>query len=359
VALSFRRLEDHPELWAAELGIPREAIELYRGCEVVDLHLDSFIWTRVFGYDLTRRHGLGAFGGRFYSQVDLPRVREARITGGIWVITTNPARGKAGRARAFGENVARLRAILESCTDDVSVVRNIREYQQARRLGRHAAFLGIQGGNALDRDQTALDLIPDDLIIKITLVHLSSSSLGTTSSPLAGRRGQDGLTAFGKEYVRRLNQRRIFVDLAHVSRKGFYDAVEIHDRSQPLLVSHTGVSGVRPHWRNVDDEQIRAVADTGGVVAVMYQSSFLGPSLLNGRPEWVVDHLEHIAKVAGEDVPALGSDWDGAIIPPAGLRSCLELPRLVAIMLQRRWSERRIRKTLGENYLRALAALRP
>jgi membrane dipeptidase len=171
-------------------------------------------------------------------------------------------------------------------------------------------------------------------------------------------RGDQGLTAFGKDYVRRMNARRIFVDLAHINRKGFFEAVEVHDRSQPLIVSHTGVTGVRPHWRNIDDEQIRAVADTGGVVAVMYQSSFLGDSM-NGEASWVVDHLEHIVKVAGEDVPALGSDWDGAIIPPRGLRDCRELPRLVAIMLERGWTETRVRKVLGDNYLRALAALRP
>ena len=76
--------------------------------------------------------------------------------------------------------------------------------------------------------------------------------------------GDQGLTDRGREYVRRLNDARVFVDLAHVSREGFFDAVAVHDRSQPLIVTHTGVAGVHPHWRNLDDEQLRAIADTGG-----------------------------------------------------------------------------------------------
>src|SRR5690606_3079160 len=79
-----------PAAWARELGISREAVELYLASDVLDLHVDSFIWTRIFGYDLRKRHGYGPTGGRFLSMVDLPRVREARLTGATWVITTNP-----------------------------------------------------------------------------------------------------------------------------------------------------------------------------------------------------------------------------------------------------------------------------
>ncbi len=91
----------------------------------------------------------------------------------------------------------------------------------------------------------------------------------------------------------------------------------------------------------------------------MYQSSFLGDSMLGGRASWIVDHREHIAKVAGDDFCSLGSDWDGAIVPPRDMPTCLELPRLVQIMLQRKWRPDAIKKALGGNFLRALAALRP
>ena len=353
--------EDHardPAAWAKSLDVSREAIDLYLDSDVIDLHIDSFIWTRIFGYDLTRRHDHGVFGARFYSQSDLPRIREARVTGGIWVITTNPFRPAVERERIFVDNLAKLRAILESCPADVAIVRNVREYEAARAAGKHAAWIGIQGGNALDHRPESLDLIPDGLVVRITLVHLSTSALGGTSAPY-GKHGKDeGLSRAGKEYVERLNAKRIFVDLAHISRRGFFDVVEVHDPSQPLIVTHTGITGAFEHWRNVDDHQLRAIADTGGTVGVMYQSSFLGDAMLGGKASRIVDHLAHIVETVGEDHASLGSDWDGAIVTPRDMPTVLELPRVVQIMLDRGFGTERIRKILGKNFLRSLALLR-
>ncbi len=125
------------------------------------------------------------------------------------------------------------------------------------------------------------------------------------------------------------------------------------------MVSHTGVAGVTPHWRNVDDEQLRAVAATGGVVGIMYAAAFLGDPFLGGAAASIVAHLAHIIAVVGDDHAALGSDWDGAIVTPRDMPTCLELPRLVQLMLGRGWSAVRIHKLLGGNFLRALGALRP
>lgn len=344
-------------LSAESLGISKDALDLYRASDVIDLHIDTFIWTRIFGYDLRKKHGRGLLGARFFGQVDLPRIREAEIKGGIWVITTNPLPTKERRANAFTKNLAKLTSILESVPNEAILVRTASDYRRAREKGLHAAWLGIQGGNALDRDEQALDLAGDS-IVRITLVHLSSSSLGTTSSPLRGSSAR-GLTDLGRDYVKRLNQKKIFVDLAHISRKGFFDAVEVHDPSQPLIVTHTGVSGVHPHWRNLDDDQIRAIAKTGGTIGVMYQASFLGDPFFSGRAETVVRHLEHIIRVTGEDHASLGSDWDGMIVPPTDLATCSELPKLVQFMLERKWSDTRIQKVLGGNFLRALAMIRP
>ncbi len=122
-----------------------------------------------------------------------------------------------------------------------------------------------------------LDRVPDD-VCRITVVHLSNSTLGDTSSPLG--RTRTGLTDTGRDYVRRLNARRIVVDLAHISAKGFWQALEVHDRTQPAIVSHTGMRGVNDMWRNVDDAQVKAIADLGGVVGAIYHSSF------NGEPFW-------------------------------------------------------------------------
>lgn len=354
--LSYTDHRADPEAWARELGISAEAVRLHLDADVIDLHLDSFIWTRVYGYDLRARHGSGLFGGDFLSQADVPRLLEAGVTGATWSITTNPLRTAGGRARAFAANLSRLRRIIASMPEQVALVRDLSGYRAARAAGRHAAFVGVQGGNAVDASPESIDLLDAD-VLRVTLVHLSSSRIGTTSSPLS--RGRDGgLTDFGRETVRRLNGRRILVDLAHIGRRGFFDAVAAHDRTQPLVVTHTGVCGVHRHWRNLDDDQLRAIADTGGTIGIMFQSSFLDGRAIGTPSRAVVDHLAHVVEVVGEDHASIGSDFDGAIVPPDDLRSCLELPRLVQHMLDRGWSDGRVRKILGGNFLRVLGDLR-
>jgi membrane dipeptidase len=346
-----------PESWARELEIPREAVELYLDSEVIDLHIDSFIWHRVFGYDLTRYHDRGVLGARFYSQVDFPRALEANLAGATWVITTNPLRGGESRRDAIVSNITELKELLESVSEQFQLVTGYAEYCAARAAGKHAVFLGIQGGNALDHDPYALNLI-DRSVLRITLVHLSSSALGTTSSPM--RLGKDhGLTDRGRDYVRQLNAKRIFVDLAHISPRGFWDAVEVHDPAQPLIVTHTGVRAVFDHWRNLDDHQLRAIADSGGTIGVMYHTPFLSRRPRHEGAAAIVRHLEHIVRTVGEDHASLGSDWDGAIITPRDMPTVLELPRLVALMLERGWQTGVIQKVLGKNFLRTLRLLRP
>ena len=355
--LDWRDRRTDRDAWARDLGVSREAIDVYLASDVIDLHVDSFIWTRVFGYDLRRRHGHGLLGARAYSMVDFPRVREAQLSGAIWVITTNPLQPADRRPDVLLENVRRLQGILESVPQDFAVVRNVAEYRRARAADKHAAFIGIQGGNALDRDPDSLDLIPDDLVVRITLVHLTNSGLGVTSAPKRSRRGE-GLTERGRDYVRRMNEKRILVDLAHINREGFFDAIAVHDRSLPFLVTHTGVAGVHRHWRNLDDAQLRAVADAGGTVGIMYHAPFLGDPWAGGHAETIVRHVAHVVDTVGEDHASIGSDYDGAINPPRDMPTILELPRLVEAMLRRGWGAERIGKILGGNFLRVVEAVR-
>jgi membrane dipeptidase len=345
-----------PAGWANELGISREAVELYLDSDVIDLHVDSFIWQRILGYDLRRRHGRGVFGGWFYSQVDLPRLREASITGATWVITTNPLKDERARAETLEQNLRELTELFASVSEECAIVRNVREYRAAQKLGKHAAFIGIQGGNALPTQTDARARLLDDRILRVTLVHLTSSGLGTTSAPSLG--ADAGLSREGAELVEDLDDRKILPDLAHLSRKTFWDVSRIRDPSRPLLVSHTGIDAVYPCWRNLDDAQLRRVAETGGTVGIMYHTYFLAPRFATARAEAIVRHIDHVIETVGEDHVSLGSDWDGAITPPRDMRTCLELPRLVELMLHKKYSAERIQKVLGRNFLRVLELVR-
>ncbi len=331
-----------------------EAQALLRECEVVDLHVETFIPMRLVGYDVRRRHR-PFLGGRFFGHLDLPRIDESGLGGAMWSITTNFLRSAAGRYRTLHENLRSLRQRLEE-TGRVAVVRTASEYRAARRAGRHAALLAVQGGNALDA--WPVHLPPPRDLVRVTLVHLTPSKVGATSTPINLFRDR-GLSAHGRALVERLDHHRIFVDLAHIHPRAFWDAVEVHDPSLPLLVTHTGVKGVRDHWRNIDDAQLRAVARTGGVVGIIFQAAFLrrrgGPRDLT----MVLEHAEHVVRTIGEEHVAFGSDYDGAIVPPRDLRDGRAWPRLVEAMLARRWPASRIEKALGANALRCLESMRP
>jgi membrane dipeptidase len=335
-------------------GVSEEAWALHRDADVIDLHVDSFIWRRIVGYDFRNRHG-NLTRGVMLSQFDLPRARESAIDGATWVITTNPLGDARDREIAFFENLAELSDLLASPRARARVVRTAADYRAARKAGLHAAFIGVQGGNALGRSLDAVARLPRHLVLRITLLHLSSSRLGATSSPL-GSNG--GLTPYGRDFVHALNAHGILVDLAHISRPAFWDAVAAHARSVPFVVTHTGVAGVFDHWRNLDDRQLRAVAESGGTIGIMYHSEYLGDPIFGGKLETVVRHLEHTIDIAGEDHVSLGSDWDGSIVTPRDMQTCLELPRLTQAMLARKWSEARIRKVLGLNFLRVVESVR-
>jgi len=310
----------------------------------VDLHVETFVWARVFGYDLTRFHGAGPTGARWFGQADLPRLEAAGLSAVVLSIATNPLRRRGTRTATLLANLRRLAGLVDryrSGSPDPMEV-----------------FLAVQGGNAFDSAEDAR-LVPAELLLRVTLVHLTDSALGATSSPLGRSRGRGGLTAAGRAMVEVLNERRILVDLAHASKRTFRDALDVHDRSLPPVVTHTGVSALRPSWRNLDDDQIRAVADRGGVVGIMYHRGFLGRPARRVGAEAIVRHLEHVVAVGGEGAAALGSDWDGLIVTPRDMPTALELPVLVDRMLARGWPERRIRGVLGTNARRVIAAARP
>jgi len=201
--------------------------------------------------------------------------------------------------------------------------------------------------------------VPDNLLTRVTLIHLTHSTYGGTSAPFNPFRRHRGLTSKGRELVEQLDELRVFVDLAHIHPDAFWDAVEAHDKSKPLILTHTGVCGVHRHWRNVDDSQLRAVADSGGVIGVIFHPPYLRPRGGSSGAALVVDHIAHIVEVVGEDHAAIGSDFDGAISPHPQLRGADCYPQLVAEMLRRGWSTDRIQKIMGANFLASWARLRP
>ena len=348
-----------PRHVARRLGISEAAVELCRDSDLIDLHIDTFIPPRLWGYDPLVRHRGGPLGRHFFGHLDLFRMADGGLDGAMWSITTNPFRPAKARWRVFEKNLRGLQALVARSKGHLAIATTRAEYEDARSRGAHAVLVAIQGGNALSAAPDGIRSTPPGLITRVTLVHLTNSSLGGTSAPFHYLRRSKGLTAAGQEMVEALNEARVFVDLAHIHETGFWDAVQVHDASQPLIATHTGVDGVRRHWRNLSDAQIKAVADTGGVVGVIFSTAFLRRSGGPRDGRMIVEHMEHVINVGGEGAAAVGSDYDGAISPPFDLAGGDSYPRLVQHMLDAGWSDDRVRRVLGANFLRAFGDLRP
>ena len=332
-----------------------EACELVLGSDFVDLHLDLEVPVRVVGYDPVRKHAPKKRPPLFWGHTDLPRLLEAGFTGVVYDIATNPARPARNRQATTLRNIQRIRDRIDAHSDQLALVRDRAGYDAARADGKLALWLSLQGGNAFAHDPTVLDGEIGDLLHRITLVHLTNSRLGGTSSPQGLNRG---LGDTGRRVIKLCNSRRIFVDLAHASKRTFWDALDAHSRDVAPIVSHTGVDGVRKHWRNLDDDQIRAIVDRGGIIGIMYQSNFLEPVMLYAKRASIVDHINYVIGLVGEDYVAIGTDYDGAIVPPSDLADVTHHPKLVQDMLDRGWTPERIQKILGLNYLRVVAEMR-
>lgn len=340
-------------------GLRDEAKRFLEEYDLIDLHVEGMLPHRLFGYDLNKRHTRTYTGGRFMGHLDFPRAMEQDLRAAMWSITTNPFRSRASRWRTLLKNLEALRAQVEASGGDVEIVTTWGEYQAARGRAKHLCMPAIQGGNALAGAPGGCAAIPGDVITRVTLLHLTNSLFGVTSSPFRGWKGGEGVTSEGRDFVQDLNHHRIFTDLAHINKRGFWDAVEVHDPSLPILVTHTGVEGVCPHWRNLDDAQLRAVAESGGTVGVIFEKSFLRRSQGPSDEGMVLEHLAHIIDVVGEDHASIGSDYDGMISPPRGLDATPDYGSLVAGMLQRGWSFGRIEKIIGGNFLRCFREMRP
>lgn len=319
---------------------------------VLDLHADTAKLMDRARYDLAKAHPRRVPRRLNYAgHVDLPRMREGGVAGQFFGFWTAPY-PERGCAASVHRQLDALDRAIDLHPAEITWALTATDVRAAKAGGRVAALGGIEGGQALEGSIAPLEAFARRGVRYLGLLHFSANAIG---APARGR-GEDpdqGLTAFGHDVVRECERTGIVVDLAHINRRGFFDALSIMTKAP--MVTHTGVSGVHAHWRNLDDEQIRAVAERGGAIGIIFARRFLGGATL----EAVVDHLVHLIKIAGDEVPALGSDFDGFVIPPEGLEDVACLPNLTAALSRRGVPVRSIEKILGGNVLRVLEAVPP
>jgi membrane dipeptidase len=332
-----------------EMNGSNEARALHKAYPPIDLHADTLLWSRWFGYDLHTRHEPPLWRAALGGHIDVPRMRDGGMGAQFFSLVSLPMGKRVrGLARAVNDEIDLLAEAIARRPDDLRLARTASEVEGCRRDGTIAALLGIEGAHALEGDLDRIEAFAKRGVRYLGLLHFTPNDAGWPAYG-PGRNDDRGLTAWGLDLVGRCEAARVLVDLAHINRKGFLDACSVAKR--PPIVSHTGVLGAFEHWRNIDDAQLRAVADKGGVVGVIFCPRYLG----GHGVEHVVRHLRHILNVLGEDAPALGSDWDGFIVPTPDLSDPRGLPLLTDALLQAGFPERTIGKILRGNVMRVLA----
>jgi membrane dipeptidase len=289
------------------------------------------------------------------------------------------------------------------------MVYNTTDLKTAVKEKKLAALLGMEGGHMIENDLSKLDALYKRGVRYMTITWNNSTTWATSAaletappkSSSVGRTSEDsvrklGLTEFGKQVIKRMNELGMMIDVSHLGEQSFWDITKI--TTKPIIASHSCVWNLCPHRRNLKDEQIKAIAKSGGVIFLNFYAGFIDStyerkiaafhqlhqteidSLVQKgnqkdyagmmisekyteemkaiRPPLSVlmDHLDYIVKLVGADHVGMGSDFDGIEAPPLELNSVEDYPLITKALLERGYSKKDIRKILGGNFMRLLKA---
>lgn len=339
-------------------AVSERARALHRTLFVADLHADTLLWSR----DLLDR---GSWG-----HVDLPRLIEGNVAWQNFTVVTKTPRGMNIENNDAGSDNITLLAIAERWP--VATWNRLleRALHQARRLHQAAArsngqlivirsredvrnflerrksnptlvagMLGLEGAHALEGKVANLDRLYDAGYRMIGITHFFDNEMGGSAHGST----KPGLTPEGRELVRKLQEKHVFIDLAHASPQVIDEVLAMATR--PVIVSHTGVKGTCDNTRNLSVEQLKGIARTGGIVGIGYWDT----AVCGRDAKAIARAIKYTIDLIGPERVALGSDYDGAVEAPFDTTG---LVQITDALLQEGLSEGQIRLVMGENALR-------
>ena len=312
---------------------------------------------------------------------DTPRLLAGGVGGQFWSVFV-----PAWTEHPYAVTLEQIELVTDMCRRDPAweLVSDSTGLRRARAAGRVAGLLGAEGGHSIENSLDNLAELAARGVRYMTLTHADANDWADSATDDT-RHG--GLTDFGRRVVETMNDLGMLVDISHVSPATMRHAI---DASRcPVIASHSNAYALAPHPRNIPDDVLRAVGSDGGVVMVNFYPPFVDAAaaaatvdmfaeardlmrelgdeiaveaaladrkaaLPRGSIAAVVDHIEHIATVAGDHAVGLGSDFDGIEITVPGLDDVSCYPAITAELLRRGWDETAIRGVLGDNILRAL-----
>lgn len=326
---------------------------------------------------------------------DIARFKKGGVDIQVFSIFCDERFGKDTAFKFANIEIDSLYAITGRNPGMMAMVRTASQLRKAIKQHKLACMPGVEGGHMIEDKLENLDSFSKRGVCYMTLTWNNSTSWATSAADETRKKDSlphKGLTDFGKQVVKRMNDLGIMVDLSHVGEQTFWDA--INTTSKPVIVSHSCAYTLCPAFRNLKDDQIKAVAKNNGVIQVNFYSGFLDSNYAKNRrafsqrhqsevdsvkqlkwanyeiDEWLakkypaeanglrapfsllMDHIDYIVKLAGVDHVGLGSDFDGIESPPQQLDDVTTYPLITKGLLERGYSKKDIKKILGGNFIR-------
>ena len=318
-----------------------KAKEIHKNIVTIDSHTDTPMLFQTL--DLGRKDG---------GKVNLPLMTEGRIDAAFMVAyLPQGERDDVSLRNATEYAVERLSEVIKQAgkyPDRMGIARTSDDLWKLKHEGKKAIFLGIENGYAVGKDLNNLQRFKDMGVSYITLCHNGGNDICDSA---VGSAEWGGLSPFGRDVVAEMNRLGLMIDISHAADSTFYDVLKCS--TKPIIASHSSARALCNHRRNLDDDQIRAIAAQGGVVQVCMYKEFINEDAEKASLSDAVRHIRHIIDVAGIDHVGIGSDFDGGgeLI---GCRAANEFLQITMRLIDEGFSEQSIAKIWGGNLMRAL-----
>lgn len=305
---------------------------------VVDAHCDTITTIMETGEQLCENK----------SHIDLKRLKQYDNYVQFFAAFISPEHAKMGALCRTIDIIDRLYKEIENNKDDIMLCCNYNDIMAATQANKIAAVLTIEGGDALEGSLSALRMVYKLGVRAITLTwnYRNQIADGVADAITGG-----GLTPFGKNVVAEMNRLGMLVDVSHLSEAGFWDV--INTTKMPIIASHSNAKKICKHRRNLTDEQLLALKKNGGVTGINLCPDFIkndGKASIKD----VIEHIEYIVALTGEDTLGLGADFDGIDSTPLGLEGVECINNLLNELLKLNYSENLVNKIAGQNFLRVI-----
>ena len=372
-----------------EEEIKKKALEIHERVLTVDTHTDTPMGLNDEGFDISKRNDPRKGGGK----VDFPRMKEGGMdamffAAFIWQDVRNEETNKKAVEKTF-QIIDDIHNVVKENNSVAEIAYSADDAYRIEKEGKRAVYIGIENGFAIaDR----IDLLKKYYDLGARYVTLSHTKNNDICDSANDEPEHNGLSDFGKDVVKKMNELGMIIDVSHISDKAVYDVIDL--TNDPVIASHSCARAICDNPRNLDDKMLKRLAENGGVIQMCILSSYVKtpePDAVrdsafkalrekynnfknltdeerkNARRDWyatqkkypqklatvkdVVDHIDHIVKVAGIDHVGIGTDFDGG----GGVADCYdvsEMPNITIELVRRGYTEKEIEKIWGGNFMR-------